>query len=1093
VSKERLKPSAASVLAFVIMLCCAVACFAQFETASVLGSVKDSSGAVMTGASVSLINLQTGIKDTVKTNAEGNYQFLTVKIGRYQVRVEAEGFRVATSEPFDVLTNARQRVDMSLRVGATTESITVTGAVKLLETDSSDRGHVVRADQIVNLPLNGRAYADLALLAPGVRKSTITNRDASFNVNGQRMALNNFTIDGLDNNSYATSNQGYSNQVVQASPDALAEFKVQTNNYSAEYGRASGATINASIRSGTNRLHGSAWEFIRNTDLNAVGFFKPTTGKPTLTQNQFGFTIGGPVFKDRTFFFADYEGFRSVAHALSWQTLPTEEMRNGIFPVPIKNPYTGEVYPDGRIPQSLITDFAKKVLEGTPLPNLPGVSNNYKWTPRSQAYNDKGDVKIDHRFNDKWNAFVRLSQRKVNNYEPPSFPGASAKGGNAHVRTLNQHLAIAANYVMDPRTLFEFRMGVSRSQGGKSPDGVGDLGMAEIYGYTGIPKDPRYYGGLFTINVSGYPGFGRQSSNPQFQNPLVFNPKVNASRFFGPHTVKFGYEYQNIRTEVDDFNPKYGVVNFGGQFSKPSGGTGGTYIYGLADFLFGARDWYELSAPTVANLRQKMHFFYVQDDWKVSPRLTLNLGARYEFATPQYERDNRQSNFDPNGMTLILAKDGSLYDRTGVHPDRNNFAPRVGLAYTVDSKTVVRSGYGVSYVHFNRLGAENLLAENYPFFFSVRITQQPSQGICASASSEIGTCFRPIWQGHPEGLADASRVPLANQGWNYYIPPDIRTGYVQSWHFTIQRQIARDLMLDLAYVGSRSVKLVVLGDANQARVNQPGENTPLQQRRPYTGLQNIEESIPAGSGSYNGLQVKVERKFNSGFYLLNSFTWSKAIDNAAGHLEVGQGDNSRVNFYDLKSEKGISNYNQPFNNTTTVIWDVPYGKGRAFGKSAPLIVNAILGGWRMTGINTMTSGLPFTLRYSAPSNFQVSGMPSYRPNVIGPILAPESERTYLNYLSKTNVVAPTDSRYPFGSASRNMTRGYAYYNLDLGLHKQFALPGEDRRFEVRGEFFNFLNRTNFTVPDYTLGSASYGRISSTYPARIVQIGLKLYL
>jgi len=1077
-----------------------VSAFAQFETATVLGTVKDASGAVMPGAKVTLENLGTGIKETAKTSTEGSYQFLAVKLGRYQVRVEADGFRAGVSEPFEVLTGARQRVDMSMQVGATTESITVTGAAKLLETDSSDRGHVIRTDQIVNLPLNGRAYADLALLAPGVRKSQITNRDASFNVNGQRMALNNFTIDGLDNNSYATSNQGYSNQVVQASPDALAEFKVQTNNFSAEYGRAAGAVVNASIRSGTNSFRGSAWEFNRNTVLNAAGYqFQraATWTKPTLNQNQFGFTFGGPIFKDRTFFFADYEGFRAVQHSVSTQSLPTADMRNGIFSVAIRDPFSGTVFPDNRIPMSRVSDYVKKVLAGTPATNLPGENNgyssNFQWSPRGQSYNDKGDVKIDHRFNDKLNVFVRASQRKVNQFEPPSFPGDSNKGGNAHIRILNQHLAIAANYLVDPRSLLEVRMGISRTDGGKFPDGVGGPGMEEVYGITGIPKDTRYYGGLFTINVSGYPGYGRQSSNPQFQNPDVYNPKINFSRLMNKHSVKVGYEYQNIHTEVDDFNPKYGVEDYSGQYSKPTGSTvKDTFHFGHADFLLGARNWYELSAPAVANMRQKMHFFYFQDDWKVNSKLTLNLGVRYEFATPQYERDNRMSNFVPSQATMVPVTDGDLFARSGVHPDRNNWAPRVGFAYTVTPKTVVRSGYGISYVHFNRLGAENLLAENYPYFFSVRIAQNPTTMSTCTAGQDFATCFRPVTWGFPDGLADPKRVPLSNQGWNYYIPADIRTGYAQSWHFTIQRELARDLLLDLAYVGSRSVKLVILADANQARVNGPTENLSIQARRPYTGLQNIEESLPAGTGSYHGLQTKLERRFSGGLYLLNSFTWSKAIDNAAGHLEVSYSDNSRVNFYDLKSEKGISNYNQPINNTTTVIWDLPYGHGRAFGKTTPGVVNAILGGWRMTNINTMTSGQPFTLRYSAATRFQVSGMPSYRPNVIGPILTPESQRSIDNYLSKTNVVAPTDWTQPFGSASRNMTRSYAFYNLDMGLHKQFKLPGEDRRIEFRSEFFNIFNKTNFVVPDSNISSGTYGTIRSTFPARMIQFGVKLY-
>jgi hypothetical protein len=348
----------------VVLLLAPLPALAQFDSATVLGRITDQSGAAVPGATVTLTNQATGITATTVTTASGEYQFLNVRIGTYRLEAELSGFATGVAPVVTVTVNARQRVDLSLQVGGVGEQIEVVGATKLLETDSSDRGQVISREQIVNLPLNGRSYADLALLSPGVRTSSISSsRDASFNVNGMRSALNNFILDGVDNNSYGTSNQGFSNQVVQVSPDAVEEFKVQTNNFSAEYGRAGGAVVNATFRSGTNQFRGTAWEFFRDTALNATGFFKPSSGqKPTLNRNQFGGVFGGPIAKDRAFFFVNYEGFRQVQRTLTFSSVPTMAQRQGIMGKPILNPLTGEVYADGVIPAAAITSFARKVL-----------------------------------------------------------------------------------------------------------------------------------------------------------------------------------------------------------------------------------------------------------------------------------------------------------------------------------------------------------------------------------------------------------------------------------------------------------------------------------------------------------------------------------------------------------------------------------------------------------------------------------------------------------------------------------------------------------------------------------------------------------
>jgi len=1064
---------------------------AQFDAATVLGTVRDSSGAVVPGATVTLKNVATGITATSVTDEHGDYQFFNARVGTYSVRAELQGFSVAEAENFAVTVNARQRVDLTLKLGTVGETVVVSGAAQLLETESSDRGQVIHKEQIVNLPLNGRAYADLALLSPGVRRSAIADsRDASFNVNGLRSAVNSFILDGVDNNSYGTSNQGFSNQVVQATPDSVEEFKVQTNNFSAEFGRTGGAVINASFRSGTNAFRGTAWEFHRNTALNAVGFFKPTGGvKPKLIRNQFGFVFGGPIVRNRTFFFTDYEGFRQISRTLMFASIPTLEQRQGTLGKPILNPLTGEIYSDGVIPASAMTSFARKVLADLPTPTSPGISNNFDSLPRRQDYNDKFDVKVDHTFNTRMTAFGRYSHRKVDNYEPPPIPGDTSSPSNAFVHVLNNQFAGGFTFTITPESLLEMRLGVSSTKAGKNPE-LGLPGMQELYGISGLPTDPRFAGGLTEQGITGWTTLGRQNSNPQFQDPTVVNPRINLTLNKGRQTFKTGYEYQAIDTQIDDFHPKYGRDTYAGQFSRPSGAAADPATYNLADFMFGARNGYSLVNAFIANLRQRMHFTYLQDDFKVNRKLTLNLGLRYEFGTPQWEKDNYLTNFDPAANSLIQAKSGSIADRALVQPDKNNFAPRLGMAFSVTDKTIVRSGYGVSYIHFNRMGGENLLSFNGPHVVAINITQQPSQGLCG-ANTPPTTCFRTTQQGYPEGLNVPANFNTLNARVNY-IPEDTPTGNVQSWHVSVQRELLSNLIVDVGYIGNQSRDIMILGDYNQARPNGPTENTALQARRPIQGFQEIQAAFSGGKGDYRALQVKVERRYTRGLYLLNSFTWSRARDNASGHLEVQNGDNSRVNYRDLESEFGRSGYDQPINNTTSFVWELPFGKGRRYADDLPAIMEGILGGWRVVGISTITSGVPINLSYTPAATSTVSGLPTYRPNLLGDPVTPEDQRTINNYLNPAMVEIPTDRSNPFGNAPRNSVRADMFRQFDLGLHKAFDLGRDQTRIEARIEAFNLFNTTNFGPANGNRSSSAFGTITSTSPARQIQLGLKFY-
>ncbi|MCZ2153682.1 MAG: TonB-dependent receptor [Bryobacterales bacterium] len=787
----------AKIALFAIWLAVPVLLVAQFETAEVLGTVTDASGAAVPQANVTLTNQDTGIQAKTNTGENGNYNFFNVKVGRYTLAVEHEGFTRFTTSDVVVNVNARQRVNVTLAVGAVTESVEVTGAAAAIETDSSEHGQVINTRQIVELPLNGRNFSDLALLATNVHRSPIADsREGSFNANGMRSTYNNFLMDGMDNNAYSTSNQGFSNQVAQPSPDAVSEFKVITSNFSAEYGRVGGAVVNVVMRSGTNQVHGTLYEFLRNTKLNAVGFFKPAGGmKPIMHRNQFGGTIGGPIIKNRIFFFGDYEGFRAIQKTYYAATIPNMNDRAGILPVPVINPMTQVVYPAGTpIP---MTAFARKVLgDLPPVASGTGRANNYTQlllNPRQNT--DKYDAKIDAQVNDSVTLSLRFSQRKDNQFTSPSLEGPSGGSGNGFIRALSQAAVLGTTWTVTPTQLLEFRLSFTHMRAGKEPPFLGGQSMEALYGITGLPTFPDLTGGLNTQNISGFSGIiGRQATNPQFQHPTTWNPKLNYSAMIGRHALKLGGEMHTIHTQVMDINPVYGLLGYAGSFSKPTCAQLGqpttcsvandAASYNLADFMFGLPNQIQLANWLVGNYRQRDYFLYLQDDFHVNSKLTLNLGVRWEFATPRWERDNMLSNFDPSSNSMIMARNGSLYDRTLVDPDYKDWAPRLGLAYSINSKTVFRGGYGISYVHLNRLGSADLLGINGPQVNIATINQSMPGGKPPASFLTTDKAF-------PPGLASPANFNPVNAN-VAYIPRDTRWPYVQTWFASLQRELPRN-------------------------------------------------------------------------------------------------------------------------------------------------------------------------------------------------------------------------------------------------------------------------------------------------------------
>jgi Carboxypeptidase regulatory-like domain/TonB dependent receptor/TonB-dependent Receptor Plug Domain len=1095
---------------------------AQFDTAEVLGTVRDQSGSVVPKTAVTLLNVDTGMQAKTTAAENGEYTFSNVAIGKYRLTAQAAGFSTQVASDIIVNVGARQRVDFAMQVGTVNQTVEVTDAAAALETDSSEHSQVIHSTAIVELPLNGRNYADLALLSANVVKSPIassfspsgTPREGSFNVNGMRSTYNNFLLDGLDNNAYGTSNQSYSSQVVQPSPDAVAEFKVITSNYSAEYGRVGGAVVNAVLKSGTNAFHGTAYEFLRNTALNATGFlFSPAVFvKPTLQRNQFGATVGGPLIKNKLFFFGDYEGFRQLQRYLNFDSLPTATDRAGVLPVTVVDPLTGTVYQKNtQIPIASLNPFAAALLGGLPTLNGPGRSNNYEALLLIRDYSDKFDAKIDGQINDHMTAFLRFSQRKDLQYFQPSFPGPSGGDGNGYIHAIDQNAAAGYTWTVSSNSILEARLGWTHVLAGKQPALLGGPSLQSLFGIQGLPTTPNLTGGFNTQTISGFAtALGRQTSNPQFQNPTSWDPKINFSTNVGRHSIKTGWEYLNIHTEILDVNPLYGQDVYAGQFSKPTcaqlGQPTGCAItadatsYNLADLIFGLPSQINQGSYTVVNLRQYVHALYAQDDYRVTPKLTVNLGLRWEFATPLFERDNNYSNFDPTTNTMLKATGGSLFNRSLVHPDYHDFGPRIGMAYSADAKTVLRAGYGISYTFFNRVGSA-LEGINAPqALFGVLNQSIPSGGAVPST-------FLTTQKSFTTGIANPSSFNPANSN-VVYVPPSTKWPYVQNWFLSAQREISKNTIVEASYNGNHSLRLPILADYNQANpnvlsatCNPPGITTGclgVQARRPIPSYGPITWVDPAGDNDYNGLSARLEHRFGGGLYFLNSFTWGKALGDSEQALEyyAGYFEANPQNIHNLAAERAPSSFDVEFNNVTSIVYQVPFGKGRKYGANMNRILDAVAGGWELNTINTAHTGTPLDVIYAASTINDNTGLSNdyrgqafLRPNVTGSSLSQSKSQMLNTYFAGYTFTTPLATS-PYGNLGRNAFRAPGFEQWDFAANKSFLIR-EGINLQFRSEFFNLLNHTNFGIPDTKTTDTAFGTIRSTYPSRQIQFALKL--
>jgi len=1095
---------------------------AQYENGSIVGTVHDGSGAVVPTATVKVTNIATGVVSTRQTNDSGDYEVPALRVGQYNVEVTKSGFAPTRATDISVSVAARQRIDLTLQVGETSTTVEVSGVSLQMETDTSQRGQIVTQYQTAALPLVSRNYSDLIGLTTGVRQTTQSYsstsntglvREGSFNVNGQRSIFNNFLLDGMDNNAYGESNQGFSNQIIQPAPDSIAQFQVVTNNETAEYGRASGAVVNVAFAQGGNQFHGRVYEFIRNTDLNATGFFRPPGGqKPSYNRNQFGGNFNGPIIKDHLFFFLDYEGFRQVRKQISTATLPTPNQLKGVFSKDVYDPY----------------DSTKKYVAGTSILNAPDISpsartiagmvsqlpnltsatvNNFTTFQRSNNNTDKGDLRLDYAIDSKNSVFVRASHLKTNATDFPIFGLPLDGSSNGKQRILDQQIAGGYTRVIGANQLLDVRLGFSRTRAGKFSLSIGtDPGFT----FPGLPTDPIVAGGIPGIGITGFAALGRQTTNPQFQNPSLFNPKVNYTWVVKNHSLKAGYEYQQVWMDVQDTNPLYGGFTFAGGYSRnynvPAGkleaANADNYT---ADFLWGASSAYSLSSYFVAQLRDRSNFAYIQDDWKVSPKLTLNIGLRYEYTTPYWDEKNRQANFnpalansaDPRTAMVPVTSTGNKY---GYDPDRNDFAPRFGFAYAADDKTAIRGGYGISFSHYDRAGSGNILAINPPSALFVTVTQ------AAPNAGGNPTTYVPIDKGFPASTLTFNPI-TANV--TYIDGSRYRDSYVHNYYLDVQRSFAKNILFDVAYVGNFGLKLLQFGNYNQAdpRVITNGKFT-----RPIPTYGDITIALHQAYSHYDALQVRYEQRMVAGLTLLNSFTYSHALDNAGASLEA-----NTPSFQDYRNpaaDYSQSEYNQPIVNTTSLVYELPFGRGRHFMNTGG-VLNQVLGQWQVSAVNQATSGFPYQINYTPPTSNQVSGIAAsyrgsnlYRPNRVPGVQLntldkSKSTGTSLQYINTAAIQLPTTTPIvngvpvsPFGNMPRDPGRSPLYTTLNLAINKKFDTPVERMKVEFRGELYNAFNHTNFTQPGGGIsatssGTLTGGTITSTFDPRIVQFGAKI--
>jgi hypothetical protein len=1057
--------------------------FGQTYTATVTGTVVDPGGAAVPKVKVVAVNQATKLENTAETTDGGVYRIPFLPIGTYVVTAESAGFKKVVSGAFQLEVNQTARIDLTLELGAVTDEVTVSGTAPILQTENPTVGTVISGNTTVGLPLNGRNFQQLTLLIPG----TITPNPSGFTgpglqggqgrpfVNGNREQGNAFLLDGISVDETIDNRIGYKPNI-----DALAEFKIETSNSSAEFGNVTGATVNATLKSGSNDLHGNVFEFFRDDALDANSWAnnRNNAAKNNLRQNIYGGTLGGPIVRNRIFFFGDFQGVRQKTGGTALRTVAPAEWRAGdlsSISTPIIDPQTGVQFPGNQIPANRIVNPVAKALFSNPtlypLPTRPGTSNipnNYTSSTEDELTGDQFDVRIDARLSDADNVSGRYS---FANFHTNGIRGALPVQLTGKSFNRPQNIALNWTRIFSPTIINEARVGFNRAV--FITDVLDWAGLGNGNASLGI-AGTQVHPGLSSIGLgSGLTGIGSTGVvEDNVTNTFQYGDTVTISQ--GRHFMKMGGQW--LRYQQNRFYPGnnglLGLFDYAGTFSGA----------GFADFLLDrlSRKGVGSQTGTWGHRQNRIGVFF-QDDLKMRTNLTLNLGIRWEYTSPVVEVHDRQSNFDiATGQQLFAGRDGN--SRALYEPYHKGFEPRVGFAWTPKmfaQRLVVRGGYGITQ-YMEGTGSNLRLPLNPPFFSEADTTYDRSSG-----PGSIAPGFTDLLAGNQ--LFGQIRV------WN----PNVRPQFTQQWNLTFEYQLTPASTVTLGYVGNNATHLVAPTDWNQPLpgTGPPSTWLPLQQRRPlysvYPLVTQISGTDSWAVSNYNALQAGLRRRYSKGLEFLTSYTWSNTLTDNLGYYGSGgvaaQGAYSG-NHYDRHGYNyGPAFFDARHNITASAIYELPFFRNSNPGAGWNGLVDAVLGGWNVSGIVNWHTGFPITVTATDVSLQGPRGVA--RPNRIGD--GKPSNQTIDHWLDETAFTMPAQGS--FGNAGVGIVRAPKYGNLDVSLGKKFQLGG-GKYVDFRAEFFNFLNHPSFNPPAVNFSAPNtFGRITSTIsPPRNLEFALKFY-
>lgn len=1055
--------SKSTFLLLLLALLIAPATFAQTHRASIRGTITDPNKAVIPGATVKIRSAATNETRTVVSDAEGVYAVTSLPASRYVVEVESfQGFNKFVGE-LVLQVNQESRFDIALVVGGTINQVVIEDFSPLRK-DTPALGTVIEERQITELPLDGRNFLDLALLAPGTAPSApgsagSVRGDFAFSANGAREDSNNFLLDGVYNLDPKLNSFG-----VRPPVDGIQEFEISTSTYDASFGRNAGAQVNVISKSGSNELHGTLYEFHRNAAFDARNFFAPADQPdPKYIRNQFGGSIGGPIRRDRTFFFGDYEGTRTREGITRITNVPTLAERNGdfsqsLFARPF-NPFTQQPFAGGIIPVQFQNPIGRAIANLYPLPNRNAPFANFVSSPTSTDRNDNFDVRLDHKFSDTSTLTARYSFGDRSFFDPFTGPTFSLVPGFGNfVPRRSQNLMLSETHVFSPRLVNEARFAFSRVASAVTSEGGG----ASLNRQVGLPElsaNARDFG-LSFITITGFSPLGDEFNNPQQSATNVFQFLDNATYVSGAHLAKFGFEFRAMQQNAFRDVQSRGFLNFSDRFPL-TGNALADLLLGFPALTGGAR------LDNHQHLRGESYALYANDSFRITPRLTISAGLRYEYNSPPVDAEDRANLYDPATRTLARVGTNGM-PRSGYASDKNNFAPRLGLAYTLNESgtTVLRGGYGVYYDQPALAPGEGLYF-NAPYFDFNLYFSLPGLPL---------TVNNPFPSNFPVPLPDTA---LAFQR-------DLRTAYMQHWNVSVQQQLGQSRLLEVAYAGSKGTKLLTARD-----INQPRPSTLPFVLRPVAQFDDINLIESRGNSNYHSLQVRLQQRLTDGLALLSSYTYSKSLDDASNFFTSAGDPNFPQDSLNLRAERGRSNFDVRHRLSTSFSYELPFGDGRRFLNDNGFL-STLLSGFGFNGIVTLQSGRPFTVALLSEIDNSNTGRSTLgfgandRPNVAGDPRA--TGRTPERWFNTSAFVFPAFGS--FGNAGRNILDGPGYQNVNASLLKNTRL-GERINLQLRLEAFNLFNHPNFNLPDNFLGSPTFGQILSARDPRHLQFGAKL--